>query len=46
MYELRSKLVCFSKLVEVIDIEKTLAYYEIITFSLNYESVMFYGQML
>jgi hypothetical protein len=42
IYGLSSKLVCFVQVIEK-EAEKILAYYEICSFSANYESVMFYS---
>jgi len=43
MYELCSKLVCLSKLVKGTDNRKTLAYYRVDQFSVDYKSVMLYN---
>jgi hypothetical protein len=43
-YRLSSKLVCLSKVVCLwLTIEKTLAYYKICKFPVNYESLLFYS---
>ncbi len=44
MFWFRSKLVCLSKKSKVPENRKTLAYYKICQFSVDYESVGFYSK--
>jgi hypothetical protein len=44
MYRFHSKLECVLKAAKVTDNEKTLAYYKICSFSVNYTSIMFYSK--